>query len=94
MLKQTVTYQDWDDNEVTDTLYFNISKIELMNNLHLQDRIDKLQKMLEGGERQLTPTEVTEILEIVKILMELAYGVRSEDGKRFIKTQEVWQEFQ
>lgn len=93
MLKQTVEYIDFNDNRATETLYFNITKTELSENLYLKDEIERVQQELSGDEREMTPAEIQRILDLVKTLMKLAYGVRSDDGKRFIKSEEVWTEF-
>lgn len=93
MLKKTVEYTDFNDNRATETLYFNITKTELADNLHLQSELERIQEELGGDPRDLTPDEVQKVLNLVKTLMKLSYGVRSDDGKRFIKSEEVWTEF-
>lgn len=93
MLKQTVEYTDFDDNRCAETLYFNLTKTELAENSHLQERLESMQKMFGGEKRQLESAEIKEILELVKTIMRISYGVRSADGKRFIKTEEQWVEF-
>jgi hypothetical protein len=93
MLKQTIEYTDFDENPVTETLYFNVTKTELSENLHLKDEIDEIQQMLGGEERELTPDEIQTVLNMVKKLMKLSYGIRSDDGKRFIKGDQIWEEF-
>lgn len=94
MLKQSVAYTDFDDNESVETLYFNLTKTELADNLDLKDEFEKLQSEFIGDDkRELETQEIRKILELVKTLMRLSYGVRSADGKRFVKTQEQWTEF-
>ena len=93
MLKQTVTYTDFDDVERTETLYFNITKSELLANLDLKERLEKSANMLKGAERELTPEEINEVVQLVKLFMRLSYGVRSEDGRRFKKNADIWEAF-
>lgn len=93
MLKQDFTYENFDGVTETETLHFNLTKIELTENLHLEDEVRELDKMLTGPKRQLETGEIQRILDLVKELMRLSYGVRSEDGKRFIKSPQVWEEF-
>ena len=94
MLKQSVSYVDFDDNECVETLYFNLTKTELTDNLDMKDELEKIQKDFTGEpKRNLEEHEVRRILELVKTFMRLSYGIRSEDGKRFIKTPEIWTEF-
>lgn len=94
MLKQSVTYTDFDDNECIETLYFNLTKTELTDNLNLKDELEKLQEDFTGEpKRNLEEHEIRRILDLVKRLMQLSYGIRSQDGKRFIKTEQNWIEF-
>ncbi|QPL14701.1 hypothetical protein SEA_SCHWARTZ33_56 [Gordonia phage Schwartz33] len=94
MLKQSVRYTDFDDNESIETLYFNLTKTELADNLDIKDELEKLQQDFTGDrKRTLDELEIRRVLELVKKLMRLSYGVRSEDGKRFIKTPAQWDEF-
>jgi len=97
MLKETVQYEDYNGVNRTETLYFNINQSELMENLSLSDDLEKIQASLEGPERQLTTDEVQQILNLVKRMMRLAYGIRSEDGLSFDKDDEgenkIWRQF-
>lgn len=94
MLKQSVSYVDFDDNECVETLYFNLTKTELTDNLDMKDELEKIQQDFTGEpKRNLEDHEIRRILDLVKTFMRLSYGIRSEDGKRFIKTPEIWTEF-
>ncbi|QEQ94356.1 hypothetical protein HWC66_gp53 [Gordonia phage Chikenjars] len=94
MLKQSVSYTDFDENDTTETLYFNLTKTELADNLDLEDELKEIQKDFTGqGNRTLEKHEIRRVLELVKTFMRLSYGVRSSDGKRFIKTDQIWEEF-
>lgn len=94
MFKVDHTYEDWDGNTTTETLWFNISKTKLTKNLHLKDQFEDLQKRLigDGTPRELTTAEVQEMLDLVKTFMRLAYGVRTDD-KHFKQGEELWDEF-
>lgn len=93
MLKQTVSYVDFNDQPQEETLYFHLNKVELVEHLDLKDRFEEIIKTLQGPKRDLEPNEVRAILDIVKTFIELSYGRRSEDGKRFHKTAEIWDDF-
>lgn len=93
MLKQNIAYVDFDDNQAIETLYFNLTKSELTENLHLKDELESIQNMIDGEKRTLEGDEIVRIIELVKTFMRLSYGVRSADGKRFVKTAEQWVEF-
>lgn len=93
MLKRTITYVDYDGEKQSVLLHFNLTKTELMENLDLKKKLEDVRDRLEGPERDLTVEEIRMLLDVVKYLMKVSYGVRSEDGKRFIKNEEVWTEF-
>jgi hypothetical protein len=89
MLKQDITYEDYNGDTVTEPFYFNMTKLELL----------ELNEALDGGlEGQLTKlsatTNSTEAYYIFKQIVLDAYGVKSEDGKRFIKSKELTAEFE
>lgn len=88
MLKKTITYNDYNDVERTEDYYFNLSKAELMEMElsiagGLSETIDKIIKAKD------TPS----LVKIFKELVLKAYGVKSPDGKRFIKSDELREEF-
>ena len=91
MLKQTVSYTDWDGNPQTEDLYFNLSKSEIAESIGLEDRLTEMQAQLTGDERDLTKEEVRDILGLVRDFVKMSYGKR--DGNRFLKTEEVWEDF-
>lgn len=89
MLKRQITYTDFNDETVTDTFYFNISKNELI----------ELEVEYAGGfsaliERIIETTDPKRLVDEFKRLILLAYGVKSDDGKRFIKSDELRAEFE
>jgi hypothetical protein len=88
MYKRPITYEDFNGNEVTETFNFHLSKAELVELEVSYDQgfADTLQRIIET---QDTKGLVAEF----KKLILLAYGVRSEDGKRFIKSDQLREEF-
>nr|DAK10495.1 MAG TPA: hypothetical protein [Caudoviricetes sp.] len=85
MIKKTVTYTDFNGTERTDELYFNISKIELMeleNGYEGGSYGAHLQKVVDDGNAVAIYNEFVS-------LINLAYGVKSEDGKHFRKSDEI-----
>ena len=84
MLKKTITYTDYDGVERTEDFYFNLSKAELMAMQYetaggLQKRIEKI--VQEKDNRR--------IFELFRDIVLRAYGEKSPDGKRFIKSREI-----
>jgi hypothetical protein len=93
MYKKTITFLDFDEIQQTETLYFNLTKNEIVELYDLQPRLERWEKRIEGPPRDITPDEIRELLSIIKDLISRSYGQRSEDGKRFIKTSELHTEF-
>lgn len=89
MLKLTKTYTDFNDEVCTEDLYFNLSKAEI---IEMQwSKKDGLHNILANlVKAQDTP----ELLAILKDFVLKAYGVKSSDGKRFEKNDEIRAEFE
>lgn len=84
MIKKTITYVDYDGNQRTEDFYFNLNKVELME-MHVSE-----QGGLEATVKALIASQDNKrIMEIFKELLLKAYGTKSLDGKRFIKSDEA-----
>ena len=88
MLTKEITYTDYDGNTRTETHRFNLTTTELM----------EMQVSVEGGltkmiERITAAQDAKQIMAVFKDLILRSYGVKSEDGRRFIKSQELRDEF-
>lgn len=88
MLKEKIKYVDYNGLEREEDFYFNLNKVELVElQLNTPGGFDK--KLSEAIEKQDIPT----IVSIVKDLVIKSYGVKSEDGKRFVKSKDLTDEF-
>lgn len=88
MLKKTITYKDLDGNDVTEDFYFNLSKAEIAE-MELGER---------GGfsaylNKIVSEEDTGEIIRTFKMIIANALGRRSEDGKRFLKSEEINDDF-
>lgn len=94
MLKQSITYTDFNGVERTELFYFNLSKSEIIN-LELGGFDGKSDKSLS---EQLT--EIAEskngrrIMDAMTKILLLSYGERSDDGRRFEKSEDISKSFQ
>ena len=84
MLKKTITYTDYSGNERTEDFYFNLSKAEVM----------EMEMSTSGGlaqmiQRIVASQDAPAIIDIFKKLILKAYGEKSPDGKRFVKSEEL-----
>jgi hypothetical protein len=88
MLKRDITYEDYDGEKITETFYFNLTKSEII----------ELEVAYDGGLQAAmlrivkTNDRKNLVAEFKRIIL-LSYGKKSEDGKRFIKNDELREEF-
>lgn len=89
MLKKTVTYTDFNGDEVSEDLFFHLSKAELVElELSREDGLsESLRRIVEAEDGKAI------IAEFKSIILG-SYGKRSPDGKRFIKNQQLREEFE
>ena len=88
MLKKTITYTDYDGNERVEDFYFNLSKAEYV--MFENSVIGGMSKEIEQA---MAMQNGPRMLEIFKDLVDRSYGIKSADGRRFIKSPEILQEF-
>lgn len=84
MIKKTIKYVDWKGNEREEDFYFNLSKPELME-MELTTKggmSEYLAKIVKAQSKE-------ELIKWFKIIILKAYGEKSEDGRRFIKSDEL-----
>lgn len=88
MLKKTITYTDYNGAERTEDFYFNLTKAEIM----------EMEMSTTGGfaemiQKIVAAQDAPAIIKVFKDLLLKAYGEKSPDGKRFIKTSELSESF-
>ena len=88
MLKREITYENFNGAKETDTFYFNLTRTEIV----------ELEVSYESGleasiQRIIDSKDVKALITEFKRIVLLAYGVRSEDGKRFVKSDKLREEF-
>lgn len=88
MLKKEIFYTDFDGNDTSDVHYFHLSKTELM----------ELESSHEGGlgaviVRLVETKDIKALIAEFKNLIMLSYGQKSDDGKKFVKNDEIREEF-
>ena len=89
MIKKTFTYMNFNDEKVTETCYFNISKGELAAKSAEEGEglKEKLERVAESKNRY-------EILGIIKEFILFAYGEKTSDGRSLMKTPEITKAFE
>ena len=88
MLMKTITYTDYDGMERTEDFWFNLSKTELT----------KLDAELPGGvlgvlRKIIDKKDRKALVDFIETLILRSYGEKTLDGKRFVKTPDMAEEF-
>lgn len=88
MIKETITYTDLNGVERTEDFYFDLSKPEIV----------KMQASTKGGyDVQLKSVAAGPngalIMEFFEDFIKSAYGEKSDDGRRFMKSEEISKAF-
>ena len=83
MYIKEITYEDYNGEKVTEKFYFNFSRAELAT-MNLE---------VEGGlqnyiERITNTRDVPSLIKLFQDLILRSYGVKSDDGKKFIKVKD------
>lgn len=88
MFKKTVTYTDFNDVERTEDFYFNLTKAEV-----LEMQLSTAGGLSEMIQRVIDAKDTPQLIKIFKDLVLRAYGEKSPDGKRFMKSPEIAEAF-
>lgn len=88
MFKHTVKYTDFDGNEREEDLFFHLSPAEMT----------QFEYSVKGGMKNLLEKAIKEqdgptMMKFFVRIVEMAYGRKSNDGRRFEKSQEIYDDF-
>lgn len=89
MIVYNETYTDFNGTQRTEEYRFHFNKAELL----------EMEMATEGGfsarvNRIINANSHPELLKVMKTFILDAYGVKSEDGRRFMKSDEIRREFE
>ena len=84
MLKKTIEFVDYNGVERKEDFYFNLTKAEIM-----EMELSTSGGLAEMIQRIVKAQDAPAIIKIFKELVLKAYGEKSPDGKRFIKSEEI-----
>ena len=89
MIKKTITYTDYNGVERTEDFHFNLSRAEIM-----EMEMSTTGGLAEMVKRVVDTKDVPTIIKIFKDLILKSYGKKSDDGRRFIKNDQIREEFE
>lgn len=84
MIKKTITYTDYNGVERTEDFYFNLSRSEI-----LEMEMGTAGGFVEMLNRIIAAKDSIAIINTFKDIIKKSYGEKSEDGKRFVKSEEI-----
>lgn len=88
MIKKTITFEDYNGETHKEDFYFNLTKAEVL----------EMETIVKGGlstilKHIVETDDTTEMVNMFKDIIHKSYGVKSADGKRFVKSEEVLEDF-
>ena len=88
MIKKVVSYVDYDGHDRVENFYFNLTQTELtdLSVKHSGGLNDYIQSIIDAK-------DVKELYSLFKEIIDMSYGKKSEDGRRFMKSQEILDDF-
>lgn len=90
MYKKELSYKDYSGQQCTETFWFHLNEVELMD---IEVGVDP-NGMLAYLEKIQKANDKVKAINFIKMLIRKSFGVRSDDGKQFIKTDRIWAEFE
>jgi hypothetical protein len=80
MIKKTLTYKDFNNEEHTEDFYFHLSKPEMIDL-----EVSKTGGLSTWLPQMVAAKDMAEIVTIFKKLVRMSLGIRSADGRKFDK---------
>lgn len=99
MLRKTINYEDFDGNAREEIHYFNLTQNEMINVAMklpgtVVDAVDVEQIDETAAVRRLFSALGNQgIYEFIKMLIRESYGRKSVDGRRFEKSEDIFNDF-
>lgn len=91
MLKKTITYEDYNGDTVTDDFYFNLTKVECME---LEYSFGANNTLSNAITTLVESEDIGALIAAIKKILLMSYGIKTPDGKRFIKNDSIREEFE
>lgn len=88
MLKKTITFTDYDGNKRTEDHYFNLSEAET-----LKMELGEVGGLVNKINRIISSQDIPIIMQTFDELIMKSYGVKSPDGREFVKSKEITRSF-
>lgn len=83
-----MTYENYDGDMITEDFYFNLTKAEV-----LEMELSHERSMTAYANKIIACKDPVKLMELFKEIIHKSYGQKSVDGRRFIKSKELLDEF-
>lgn len=88
MIKKTITFEDFNGNQITEDFYFNLTVDEILSMEYSEKG-----GLSEHVKSIIASNDNAQIYLKFKDIILAAYGEKSEDGLRFVKNDKIKEEF-
>ena len=93
MIKREIQYKNFDNEEVTRTLWFHLTESQIIDNLDLEDKLQTIVKIVQK-EGEATLKEKQFILQVIKRFIRISYGERDpQDPDYFGQSENISERF-
>lgn len=100
MIKKIAKYEDFEGNQVTEELWFNLTQTELVTmSMDMPNDITDTIGDVDNIDQEAASAKIVEklggkgVFEFIKDLLIKSYGIRTPDGKGFKKSKEIADNF-
>lgn len=93
MLKKAITYTDYNGDQVTENLYFNLSSVE-QTRLFARYTTGGYKDLEEYAQHLMETKDNASMVSMIEDVILSSYGEKSPDGRSFIKTKAVREAFE
>lgn len=88
MLKKKITFTDYNGEERTEEFLFNLTKAEVM-----EMELNTVGGMEAYITRIMAAKNIPELTKIFTTIIRASYGVKSPDGRKFMKSDAIFEDF-
>lgn len=91
MVEKKVSYKDYNGVERSETFYFNLEQSELLDSMadflpeDIAKGVDEFKDVESVVRAIIDAKTMKEVIAFLKAFIDKSYGVKSEDGRRFVK---------
>ena len=102
MLRKTITYTDFNGEKRSEVLYFNMSAPDMTRfiakysdytGIDIEDEEGAKKALEQYVEKLMASKDMSEVFNFLEDLILSSYGIKSDDGKRFMKSAKIREEF-